>query len=407
MADADKNLNIQITTTADTGGVKQTDAALKDLQATTKTYSKAEVDALTKGTEEAKKATSAKQQMNAAVKGLSAAFPGLAAAARFALNPLTLSVAGLGVAFTVLREKMAAVGQVMSTSTWEPAKINAAAEAWERYAAAVKNTSDSTASLKADLNEIGAKFGLLEKLGADNPMAAKQRGYSEAYAQSKAALASRVKAAGLRRAAGEIGVGGSDEEDAATLATLDKEASAVAPNIAELDAEIAKIEEAFASPEGVRDFLTKTGDQLGLGMKYGLYSDFGEVQGQLKSQRAGYQGFVDRRDKFANQAKVRAAQRAARTNLLGKASELETQAAGFESGARDRQFDAQLNFSLAQRQAGNVVPITATGAGFGQTPEVAAEVRRLFAEVIAMNREFQEGMALFRAERARNLNRPE
>ena len=115
MADNETGLDIKITTTADLKGVQQTTAAVDDLSKTTKTYSKEEVEALTKSKDATEKATSSKKQMHEAVKGLSAAFPGLAAAARFALNPITLSIAAIGLSAQILRDKLSSVGEVLKT----------------------------------------------------------------------------------------------------------------------------------------------------------------------------------------------------------------------------------------------------------------------------------------------------
>ena len=400
MSDADKNLRIEITTTADLAGVKQTNAAVTDL-------GKQDVAANVAVQQATAKTISVKQQLQQGIKGLSAAFPQLAAAARFALNPITLSITGLSLAASVLKDKLSGVGEVLTSSQWESSRISKAAVAMQEYAKAVKAVTDSTGQLKSDLNEISSKFGLLEKLGGKgNPLVERRKAEAEAYAQSKAAFTNRTKAAALRQQAGQIKAGGSDANDEDILGGLEAGVGDAPERLAAIDAEIAAIEgldEKTDFRSAVMGMPGKFGTTMKMLAQYG-FTDPKQVIGALNDQRAGYAGIIGRRDKFKAAIPGRSAARSAKSNLLTRASELDGQAGEQESAARSTALGAQVNFGVAQMQAGNPVPVTPTGAGMAVSPEASAQIQKAYADLMAMVNMFVEGNARLRAtvEQAQN-----
>lgn len=328
-----------------------------------------------------------KQQLRAAVRGLTLQFPMLHRAMALALNPITIAVTGLVAAFSILRDKLSATGEVMKTAGWDPPKVNAVADAWERVAAAITASAGGAGALSQSLSEISSKFGMVEKLaGTDNPLLAaaiaKQRGRREAGAQSTAGANALIAARRLRQRAGGINVRGTNEQDAAILAELETEAGTAAQNIAGVDAEIDFVEglgTVFNPFQGsFKENVMQTGQRARYLKTYGAVSRE-KVLEQLYAQRSGYQQFIGRRDAFASQATTNRAMRGARTAMLGRASELEAEGLSSLNAGQSTLRQSDTAYAFARFQAGQPLISSHSGAGMTTTPDAVASVRQVVA----------------------------
>ena len=376
---------------------KEAAAANEELKKTTKTYGEADVKAALDGEQATGKAISAKKQFKDAIQGVASQFPGLAAAARLALNPITLSIASISTAAVILYDKLKPIGEVFQSSAWEPSKINKTAEAWERTAAAVALMASNASQLKTDLDAIAQKSALIDKILGDNsnPLVAKKRA-EEAARRTNAEVANkRITADALRKAAGGIKTGGSDDEDAGILGSLQNEAAGVAPKIAELDKEIAEIEFMIdpASSKDIRNIPSLLASGGRFASKYGAFTSETDILEQLRSQRGGYQSVVDRARNFEQSAGTRSAQRKTRGAMLSRANALDSEASTLHSQGEESFTQAGVDFGMAMRGRGITPRVTSSGEGFGESPEVRKRIDQANANAEAIAKQFEVGMA--------------
>ena len=89
------------------------------------------------------------KDLHAAVRGLREEFPLLAHIAHLAINPIGLAVAGVGAAFAIWRERVKSLQEVFGglelpdVSSSMIGHVNAAAEAWQKYGEAVRQSAEA------------------------------------------------------------------------------------------------------------------------------------------------------------------------------------------------------------------------------------------------------------------------
>lgn len=159
MAAPDSIFEILIRYGLDAGKAKEATAELKKLEEQTKATGKEGVRQEEAVTEATKKTTSAKRQLKAAVKGLAFEFPILGKVAALAMNPISLSVAGLVVAYKTAQDGMAKIKE--SFGGFElPATTETKIEQVEKLAAAYGRLNENVGKLGTTIS--GAKTELAD-----------------------------------------------------------------------------------------------------------------------------------------------------------------------------------------------------------------------------------------------------
>jgi hypothetical protein len=392
---SDQQVDIQITTTADTTGAKQTAAALKEVKAEQQNLAQYNKDSAapametyTKATKESREETSkwavTKKQAKDALQGFAAQFPGIAAAARLFLSPITLGFAGIGLAIGVMREKLKAAETDFASAKWGPEKVNAAAEAYERAAAAIGAMKSNAGELNAQLAAINTHYANLNKLTEGSPITAKRQADARSRATSGRVAELRIQAQNLRRQAAAAGDVPTEERDKSVMGGLEPDAQRAQQEIARLDAEIQRIEDATAPAASAADRARQIPERIALGVKYGAMTSPEEMVKALQNERSGWQGMIERRDKFQGQTETNVARRRFVSESTSKAAQLEAEAASLESGRRRDDVNAEVNFGLAMNQRGLGVTVTPQGNGYSISPEAAKEIQQLRADAAAM-----------------------
>lgn len=303
----------------------------------------------------------------------------------------------------------------METSAWGSDKINEAAKAWKDYAESIVKARDGADGLAEKLKAIADYTALIARLGkeqgnpmGDNPLFARKQAEAKA-AQLRAAAASAANtAAGLRAEAAQTDPKKDAAWDAKTQEPLDTEAAAAAQEVARLDAEIKGVEDAY-SPENQGDprYIV---EHLKYAKRYGVTNSPEEIIGLLKSERAGYQGFVDRGAAGKKRNETNAARRAAAAAMRAKAGQLEGQAKGWTEEATQTEFQGQVGFIEGVRAQGATPNVTPSGTGFGVTPQAMQYFNQANADLEAIGRAWAAGIAALKAQseaaNARNQNRP-
>lgn len=187
---------------------------LTDLTGLTKTYSRAEVDALTASQAATEKATVSKGNLKAMVRGLAFEFPILRNIASATLNPITLAVAGVVAGFSIFRSRVEAATRALAQTELpdltklDPEKLGAAAKAWEGIAASVSKAVESYNSLPAAseraLKAIAAETEARQKALATNRAtelarleAGKDQLSPETYARARVDIEDRYRQTGV------------------------------------------------------------------------------------------------------------------------------------------------------------------------------------------------------------------
>jgi hypothetical protein len=204
----DKQYTIRISTVADPSGLRETEQGFGDLQ-------RSGVSAHSKIAEEAEHAHLKHRDLHAGVRALHEAFPQVAAVAHAFLNPLGLAVSGIVAAFTLWKERSKELAETLSgvelpkVSPTEIGHITAAAQAYERYADAIKKASDSYHSIdaasdrtigkiKSQLEEEKKFLSVRKGMELANLESQKGSMSPDQYDQAKADIESRYGAAGVQ-----------------------------------------------------------------------------------------------------------------------------------------------------------------------------------------------------------------
>lgn len=348
--------------------------------------------------EATKKTAGAKKQLQEALKGVAAQYPGLAAAARLALNPISLSIAAITTAFVILKTKLTEVAESIGSAKWGTEKVNEAATAWNNYAAGVAAAQDATKTLAANLQKIATFMALIERLGKNkgmpveaNPLADRKAAEAKAAEMEQAAAANRAQADELRRQAKKIDPRHDANYDANLQNMLDKDAADAAGKISALDQEIAGMEEAF-SPEN-RGLGRYTPEHIKYAARYGAMTDPDEMIATLKQQRAEYQNFVDRAATGKTNMETMASRRSAAAAARKRADDLDASAAEMESKAGETRFQGQVSYYAGAKEAGVTPPVTPTGAGWSVTPQVKAYFDKANADLTYISAEWARTVA--------------
>lgn len=350
-----------------------------------KSYKKlgdADVAAALAGTEATNKWSASKKQAQEALKGFAAAFPGVAAAARLFLNPITLSFAAIGLSISALREKLKGVETDFRAAAWGTERANEGAEAVERMAKALSAAKVEASGLNTELAAISTHYANVARLTKDNPLVAKREADAKSRATSGQIAELRIRSQNLRRTAAEAGRGPSALDDQNTLAGLEADAQRAGEEIKKIDEEMAFLEK-YLDPDSSDAWRYGVGATQ-FALKYGATTNASELLTAKRSERASYQGMIDRRDSFKQRMEVNEARRKLSTGAASEADALDAQARGLEAGRRRDDFNAQVDFGLSQSERGLGVTVTPQGNGYSITPAAAQEIARLRAQAGAL-----------------------
>lgn len=154
---ADQNVDIKITTKADTSGAKQTTEALKEVGAATQKVAQE----TNEGGSSAAKAAKSKADLKKVVQELSREYPAMGAAMRLAMNPIAGGVLGLIAYFGKLKQELAGITEVLARNTY----ANGTAALLE-YAEAVRKGEVESYKYKVAIDALSAsKQTLADKTG--------------------------------------------------------------------------------------------------------------------------------------------------------------------------------------------------------------------------------------------------
>ncbi len=367
----DENLDILIRTQANTAGaqaVKQELDKVKDAGVSANQEIGKKVEWL----------AGRKAELKAAVKGLAVEFPLLARLAQLALNPITMAVSAISLAFGIWKSRVegltGALQQVElpDISPDHAAHVNAAAVAWGKYAEELNKALSANEGkavdnrLKEIDNHLALQLKLIEAqkqvrlasakalggpdqaghtLGAEEDAARKKleaerraeqtkldESLNQAAELSKRADKRRWEAAGIRIAGAE--------DDSATETELKKRS----------DAAQKSIEQRGVRTGFLTDLLGREGGRFGprqlwrglqYGWKYGWLTDPREALEMERSTGTSEEVSIQRYREWTGRRRGRAAQRAQRDALLSGAAADEAAAWG---GMEDYTFgQAQLD----------------------------------------------------------------
>jgi hypothetical protein len=290
----------------------------------------------------------------------------------------------------------------MQTEKWDASKINAAAEAWEKFSSWVKASAVAAAELEKKLAAIVAYTQTINRLAAakaqdlsSNPLFARRNEEAKAAEMEKAAKAAEETAAKMRADAATIKPRHRKEEDEATQVTLDKEAATAAVEIAKLDAEIKGLQVTY-SQENKND-IRYLPERLAAAAKYGAYTDPEEMIKALQDQRAGYQGFVDRASGARTRTQTINAQRTAATDLESKAAEFSSFAEKNRASARDVRFNAGLSYYESAQAQGVTPSVRNEPSPWGVTPDIKQYFDAANADLKRVAQEWAAAAAAMRA----------
>lgn len=400
---ADNIFEILIKYGLDSSKAKEAAAELNKIKDATTAAGKEGV----KQEEAVEKATSktalAKKQFKEAIQGVAAQYPGLAAAARLALNPITLSIAALTTAFVIFKDKLTEAADTFGRTKWKNTEINQAAADWTKYAASVSAAKSATDGLQENLKKISTYLGLIQRLSArsgnpteNNPLFQRRAAETEAQTMEAAAARNRETAAAMRRQAGEVEPGGSRQRDLDTQASLDEEATKSAAKAAALDAEIEHLRNIY-SPENKND-LRYTTDRISAAAKYGVFTDPEQMIAALTQQRDAYEKPAGIATKFKQSADTREAQRQTAAALRARADEMDASATDVEKSAREKRFQGQVSFYEQSTARGITPPVRGEATPYGVTPEVKAYFDKANADLEAIGKEWATFMQNMRAQ---------
>lgn len=361
----------------------------REVAASYKRISQEEIAAATAGTAATTRWTASKKELKDAIRGLMFQFPLLGRIAAIAMNPLTISVTALVGAVTILRNKFAGVGSVLESSGFAADKVNALADAWKRYAEAMKAAVDSGDRLAQTLKRIEERFDLIQRLsGKDelNPLAKKMQARQMGSARIADGARAMKRGRQMEQHAGRIKLGGSDKEDASVLTALESEANNAQVELAGVN-ELIRIGELLESKGNLRDVIGAVPEGVKWLREFGMAKP-SAILPDLYKQRGEYSKIVSRPGSFRRRMEVNSARRSAYTSEIDNAYEL--QAIGSAEIAEGQAMigAADVEFAASAFQARRPMIATRTGSGWSQTPQAIAAVRDANRAAASLERAF-------------------
>jgi len=337
-------------TAAETAAVKAADA---EIQASSKTYTKAMADQVVSDT----KAFTSKAQLKDAFKQLGREFPLLGQLGRLALNPIAGSVAALTGAFAIWnwRMKEAMETLVGFQSSFDPKalnaeKVNAAAEANERLATSLRKVIDAYNGVEASSDRAIKRINA-EAAAAERILKARDGSVSPAvdYNRRQAIIDEQNRAAGSldaearAKAAEAAGISVMDEKTGAGFAgVLGTDATAASAEVEKRKGRLTDLDE-FQS----QSFLSRANPfnpgTFKYFRRYGL-SSASRARAIEEDQLGIAQGALDRQSNFNAREPGRAGRRSQRTAASNRSVAAATGAMELRTQASEGQ--ASLNMDM-------------------------------------------------------------
>lgn len=371
-----------------------------DLSRTYRKLGEEDVKAALAGTEATTRWRASKEKMSKAIQGLAAQFPELASMVRLVANPISASFGLMAVAAGSLIEALRPIGQVLSNSSWGVERVNAAAEAWGKFAQAVREVRTGADALDARLQRISQRMSVIAqastKMGeslSNNPLFQRRQEEKEAAAKDEAAANARIKAAELEAHADAMKVPSAldDQNTLAGMDTADAEARLVA-----IKKQLAELDE-IGDTVGPTEIPLAWANRAGIGYRSRIGpADIPEARRALEAQRDEYQRAIDMRRDVERDAEANTAQRDAQAAMRAKAAELRDFADRQEKEAAGQAMDAQVGFAAQLWSQGVYPTVTPGGGGMSITPEALDEFRKGYNEMVEISRLWAEGMATMR-----------
>lgn len=240
----DETVEIQIRTTANTAGAKETAKALDDVKKASKGVaeeSKATGEAGSQAMQDVGEkvswVTQQKQLLRGAAKGLRDEFPVLSHVARLAVNPIALAVAGIGAAWAIWNQRvkeatsLLAGAELPKVDPIDVGHVNAMADAWANYnvqlgharatyegvAAAAERSAKAMAAMLENQKQLNEAMHGADTAKVDAEVAAGKISKVEGERQKLAANVEAIRAKAAVELAGEQGKVDNKEAEAVGL----------------------------------------------------------------------------------------------------------------------------------------------------------------------------------------------
>lgn len=377
-------------------------SAISDLEKTTKTYSQAEVEAVTAAVAGDAKNINSKKLLKESLKGLSLEIPILGRAWAFVSNPITASVAAITGAFTLWNYRVKELTSTFASfelpdlSRLQPKTINEATEAWKGYNEALIAVEERTKSIEtvsaktlAHLTRTVALIKQLDQIkGTDNPLVDREGARAAAATKDAAGRALVQRGQQKARKAAGIHIAGSDS-DSADLTDMKAQAAVSQEAIETARSRLGDIAEAEGG-----DFWSSRWNQFRGLFRYGRHATDFKTQREIEHGNiASAQSVVDRYNKRVALMPQRNKTRATRDQLYSEAPQDIEAGRGMMEEARADWKNANVQYAIDLERKGIPRVATPTGAGGSVTTEGMAEytkLKELQAQVLKEFRAYSE-----------------